>query len=221
MFKTNIQAAIYWQLRAAKKEEGFMTLEIIVALIVGLAFFAFSLQAFGFAVAMKAQSIEKQRANELIQEDIERISQLGSNTELAGACNPTGATVAAEYNNGYAANLWNALVAVVPAGDAALTKTVSNQIRTTAGTGAGETVGSIQTGGRTLVLQRSYVSQNGQAATSANDPHRTLKVGYQVWYWDTTTNTFLNRNGVAPTPTDNPIAETYVEIIPDVALSCP
>ncbi|MEL7407469.1 MAG: hypothetical protein AAFN00_10950, partial [Cyanobacteria bacterium J06558_2] len=76
-------------------------------------------------------------------------------------------------------------------------------------------------GGRTLALRRVHVSNNGATESDPNDPHRTLKVGYQVWYGDTTTNTFLNRAGVAATPTDEAIAETYVEIIPDVALSCP
>lgn len=219
--KNNIQKLIYWQFKTTEKEQGFITLEVIVALIVGLVFFAVSLQAFGVAMAMKALSQEQQRANELIQEDIERISQLGSNPTLAGVCEPAGATTADEYDIGYADGLWTALIAAVPNGDPALTKTVSNKIRTTAGAGAGETVGSIQTGGRTLGLQRFHVSQNGQAANNVNDPHRTLKVGYKVWYWDTVNNNFLNRNGAAPTPTDNPIAETYVEIIPDVALACP
>ena len=228
MMKNNIEQLIYGQLKTNRKDEGFITLEVIVALIVGLVFFAVSLQAFGVAVAMKAKSQEKQRANELIQEDIERIGQLGSNSTLAGVCNPQGADLAETYNNGYAHALWTDLIAAVPnlietvpSGDTPLTKTVSNKIRTPAGTGTGEAVGSIQSGGRTLGLRRFYVSEDGQAANSVNDPHRTLKIGYKVWYWDTVNNTFLNQNGVAPTATDNAIAETYVEVIPDVALSCP
>ena len=52
-------------------------------------------------------------------------------------------------------------------------------------------------------------------------PHRTLKVGYQVWDWDSTTNTYRNENGAVLAANDEPIAETYAEIIPDVALQCP
>jgi hypothetical protein len=46
-----------------------------------------------------------------------------------------------------------------------------------------------------------------------------LKVGYQVWNWDGTN--FKNKNNGTPAAGDEPIAETYVEIIPDVALRCP
>jgi hypothetical protein len=46
-----------------------------------------------------------------------------------------------------------------------------------------------------------------------------LKVGYQIWNWDGTN--FLDKNGGTLGAGDEPIAETYVETIPDVALQCP
>lgn len=217
MMSKNIEKLIYWKLKTAKTEQGFVTLEVIMALVVGFAFFAFSLQAFAFAVATKVQAQEKQRANKLIQEDIERISQLGSNPGLAGVCDPTGANLVATYNNGYGHGLWLALINAVPNEDPALRKTTINKIKTD---------GTNETGGSTFALQRFYVGQNGGAANNANDPHRTLKVGYQVWYWgedpdNPGTEIYLNRLGKAPTLNDDAIAETYVEIIPDVALQCP
>ena len=212
--RENIQKLFYLQLKANYKDRGFITLEVIVALIVGLAFFAVGLQAFGTAMAMKAQSIEKQRANELIQEDIERISQLGSTLAIvtpSPVCNPTGATVADEYNNSLAQGLWDNLILEAPANSANLRKNVVNRVNTTTGA-------VTNTGGRTLALERSHVSG---AAGGSVAPHRTLKIGYRVWYWDDATNTLRNRNNTVRSNTDDPIAETYVEVIPDVALSCP
>ncbi|MEO0687037.1 MAG: hypothetical protein AAFY76_18820 [Cyanobacteria bacterium J06649_11] len=233
--KDNIQYLIHWKLKTPKSERGFVTLEVIVALIVGLAFFAIGLQTFGSAVAMKALSVERRRANEIIQEDIERIGQLG-NTSLnpinipapAGsppdpipACNPvataldntTAPTTPARtaYENSYAAALWTALDRNAP--ENTLQRNVVNRVDTTTGA-------VTNTGGRVLALERFNVSGGGNSVA----PHRTLEIGYQVWYWGdpgTGTNDYLNREGTQRTPTDEPIAETYVEIIPDVALSCP
>ena len=215
MIKESIQKLVYLKIKTNQKDLGFITLEVIVALIVGLAFFAVGLQAFGTAMAMKAQSIEKQRANELIQEDIERISQLGSTLAIgtpSPTCNPTGATVADAYNNGLAQELWNELIGEAPANSPNLRKNVVNRVDTTTGA-------VTNTGGRTIVLERTHVSENGGGGATV--PYRTLKIGYQVWYWDDATNTLRNRNNTIPTATDDAIAETYVEVIPDVALSCP
>ena len=76
--------------------------------------------------------------------------------------------------------------------------------------------GSVGTGGKQLALQRFEVSKTPGNSTA---PHRTLKVGYQVWDWDGTD--YLASDGLTPSAGDEPIAETYVEIIPDVALQCP
>ncbi|NJL51998.1 MAG: type II secretion system protein [Hydrococcus sp. SU_1_0] len=85
-----------------QKEAGFTTLEILVSLIIALLFVAVSMQSLVYAMAMKVQAQEKQRANELIQEDIERINQLGS-TALTATCNATA------YTGSYAEALFNAI----------------------------------------------------------------------------------------------------------------
>ena len=174
------------------KEEGFTTFEVLISLLIALGFVAVSMQSIVYAMAMKVQAQEKQRANELIQEDIERINRLGS-TALTATCNAT------TYANGYAKALWNA----IPGGTQ--TKTIIKKIKSD---------GSVDTGGIQIALERTEVSDGNSTA-----PHRTLKVGYQVWNWNGTT--YTDENGGTITTGDEPIAETYVEIIPDVALQCP
>lgn len=187
----------------SRKDAGFTTLEILVSLIIALSFVAVSMQSLVYAMAMKVQAQEKQRANELIQEDIERINQLGSNTALAGTCNAT------TYTGSYAEALWTALQADASGNDTTttVTKTVIKKIKSD---------GSVETGGKTLGLRRFHVSNTAGNSTA---PHRTLKVGYQIWNWDGTS--FKDKNDGAIAAGDEPIAETYVEIIPDVALQCP
>ncbi|NJL51997.1 MAG: hypothetical protein HC930_06815 [Hydrococcus sp. SU_1_0] len=77
--------------------------------------------------------------------------------------------------------------------------------------------GLVETGVKQLALSRSHVSSSAGNSTA---PHRTLKVNYQVWWGWNGTN-FQNKNGANLSAGDEPIAETYVEIIPDVALQCP
>jgi type II secretory pathway pseudopilin PulG len=205
-----------------RKETGFTTLEILISLIIALLFVAVSMQSLVYAMAMKVQAQEKQRANELIQEDIERINQLGSilaagtpavpATATTAAipatrpfCNPvdTPATTPARtaYENGYAQALWAAIPTTTQ------TKTIIKKIKSD---------GSVDRGGKQLALRRFHVSSTAGNSTS---PHRTLKVGYQVWNWDGTN--FKNKNNGTLVAGDEPIAETYVEVIPDVALQCP
>jgi type II secretory pathway pseudopilin PulG len=194
-----------------QKETGFTTLEILISLIIALLFVAVSMQSLVYAMAMKVQAQEKQRANELIQEDIERINRLGS-TALTATCNAT----ASGYVDGYAKALWDALQAVAPGDDSttsdSLKKTIIKKIKADGSLDTGAT------GGRQLALRRLYNTTGSNSTT----PHRTLKVGYQVWYgYGGTPATFKNKNGGTIATNDEPIAETYVEIIPDVALQCP
>ncbi|WP_319422309.1 hypothetical protein [Pleurocapsa sp. FMAR1] len=221
-----------------RKETGFTTFEILISLLIALLFVAVSMQSLVYAMAMKVQAQEKQRANELIQEDIERINRLGSTTLTPPApatgdspkanpvCNPidTSAIAAAPsatppipveipartaYENSYAKALWDRLqeTAASPATSTSLTKTIIKKIKSD---------GSLDTGGKQLALRRFEISSTTNNSTA---PHRTLKVGYQVWNWDGTN--FKDKNGGAIGTGDEPIAETYVEIIPDVALRCP
>lgn len=195
-----------------QKEAGFTTLEILISLLIALLFVAVSMQSLVYAMAMKVQAQEKQRANELIQEDIERINRLGSTLGTAPVtttCNST------NYAGGYAKALWDSLQAddILRAGTPTPTplppptKTIIKKIKSD---------GSAETGGKQLALRRFEVSSTASNSTA---PHRTLKVGYQVWNWDGTN--YKDQNNGTLSAGDEPIAETYVEVIPDVALQCP
>jgi type II secretory pathway pseudopilin PulG len=196
----------------SRQETGFTTFEILISLIIALLFVAVSMQSLVYAMAMKVQAQEKQRANELIQEDIERINRLGS---TLGTAPVTTTCNSANYAGGYAKALWDALQAddILRAGTPTPTplppptKTIIKKIKSD---------GLVDTGGNQLALRRFEVSTTAGNSTS---PHRTLKVGYQVWTWDGTD--FKDKNNGDLGTGDEPIAETYVEIIPDVALQCP
>ena len=200
----------------SRKEAGFTTFEILISLLIALGFVAVSMQSLVYAMAMKVQAQEKQKANELIQEDIERINQLGSTLPtppVASTCNPVATPASTPsktaYENGYAQLLWNSLQTAASADETttSLTKTLIKKI---------DSSGATQSQGKTLGLRRFHVSSIG---TNSTAPHRTLKVGYQVWNWNGTN--FQNKNNGTIVDGDEPIAETYVEIIPDVALACP
>ena len=178
---------IILQSKKKSSDQGFLTIEVILATVVSFFFLMFSLQAFATAMFMKVQAQQDQRADQLIQEDIERIGGLSSTLTLNMnvACNLTG------YDNGYD-RLWDALIAQVPAGNAALDASLLSD-----GTGV------------TLRLSRTHLN---------NNPNRTLKIFYQV----TNSNGDVDNNGDVFGDADDVIAATrYVEIIPDEALRCP
>jgi type II secretory pathway pseudopilin PulG len=181
--------------------QGFTTLEIIISIIVALLFISVAMQSFVLAMGMKVQAQEKQRANQLIQEDLERTNILASNipTKVEGIapnpehtfiqrCNavPPGGGIVA-YDNGFAKELWDDLDAV----DAPTVKLIKKADGTTVG--------------KTFGLFRTPVSDANSTA-----PHRTLKINYQVQELDDSGD-----------PIGDVIAERYVEVIPDVALQCP
>ena len=170
---------------------GFSTLEVLVSIIIALAFVSVAMQSFVLGMAMKVQAQEKQRANQLIQEDLERLSDLASiiAEDHNNKCDPvavTTGTTSTAYENGYAYELWEDIDAVTVAPVSLLSD----------GTG------------KTLTLVRTPVSGDPTATPaipiSSTAPHRTLKINYQV-----------------TDPNNNVIAERYVEVIPDVALRCP
>jgi type II secretory pathway pseudopilin PulG len=181
--------------------QGFTTLEILISIIIALAFVSFAMQTFVLAMGMKVLAQEKQRANQLIQEDMERANNLGSNipAQVKGVspnpdhtfiqrCNavPAGGGTTSAYANGYAKELWDDL-------DAVAEPTVQ-LLKMSDGTTAGKTLG----------LSRTHVT------ASSTFPHRTLKINYQVQELDSSGD-----------PTGDVIAQRYVEVIPDVALQCP
>lgn len=135
-------------------DRGFSTVEILISIITALAFVTFSLQSFVLGVAMKVQAQEKQRANQLIQEDLERLSELASiiAEDHDNKCNP------AAYANGYARELWDDI--------AAIAAPTAKLLKESDGT---------EKKGTTLTLARDHVS-NASNVT----PFRTLKINYRV-----------------------------------------
>ena len=180
---------------ALSKDKGFITLEILIAILIASAFLAVAMQSLVYAMAIKVQAQEKQRASQLITDDLEIANNLANSSGLGGKCDAT----SSEYNLGFAKKLWEKL------------------IDPTEGNGEFPTINLLADGtGRELALERTEVS-----LTDSDAPHRTLKIKYQVWWGRNAAGKFLDKNGTERITSDEPIAETYVEIIPDAALSCP
>ena len=180
-------------------DRGFTTLEILVSIIIALAFVSVTMQSFVLAVAMKVQAQEKQRANQLIQEDLERIGELATRirADHDNKCNPvadppTAADPKTAYQNGYAYELSNDLIAV--------TAPTVNLLVASDGSGTGKKIG----------LVRNQLNNLTDPSPASDAPYRTLKINYQVKELDSGDN-----------PVGDAIAERYVEVIPDVALRCP
>ena len=176
------------------KNEGFITLEIIVAILVAMGFLAVAMQSLVYAMAIKIQAQEKQRASQLINEDLEMANELANRSDLTVSSPVAGSRPQCntdDYEEGYGQALWEAL-----------------------DTGGTQTKDLSDNGARQVALERTPVSDG-----DSDPPHRTLKIKYQVWHWDGTN--YLDKAGNVKDAADEPIAETYVEIIPDVALACP
>ncbi|MEM7593321.1 MAG: hypothetical protein AAF383_17700 [Cyanobacteria bacterium P01_A01_bin.83] len=181
-------------------DQGFSILEVLVSILVALAFVSFSLQSFVLGLAIKVQAQEKQRANQLIQEDLERLSELASiiAEDHTNKCNPV-ATAAVPpdpartaYQNGYAWDLWNDINAV---GQPTVNLLVASD--------GAET-------GKKLGLIRTQINDLTDPSPVSDAPYRVLKINYQVQELDNADN-----------PIGDVIAERYVEVVPDVALRCP
>jgi type II secretory pathway pseudopilin PulG len=139
--------------RQKSLNQGFTTLEILVSIIIALAFVSVAMQSFVLAMGMKVQAQEKQRANQLIQEDLERTNILASNI----AEDHDAKCFTAAYDDGYAKELRDDLDAE--------DKPTAKLLKKADGTTLGKTLG----------LARTHVSD-----TSSDFPHRTLKINYQV-----------------------------------------
>ena len=177
-----------------KQDTGFFTLEILVSLLIAMTFVLVALQSMVYATMLKVQALERQRANQLIKEEIERVNILASNVpENHGLrCDP------ASYANGYASELWDDVQTYTNPPTSSNLPPIEYLIQET------QTDGTIAESGRRFGLNRTHVSNN-----NSNAPHRTLRINYEVREWDG--SQFVGDS----------IAETYIEVIPDVALSCP
>ena len=194
--------------KQTKQETGFFTIEILVSLLIAMTFVLVSLQSMVYATMLKVQAQERQRANQLIKEEIERVNVLASNIaeDHANKCDPVddpdlsvpGARTA--YQKGYAQELWDDVQTYTNPPTSTNPPPIEFLIQET------QADGTITESGRRFGLNRIHVSNTTNGSTA---PHRTLRVGYEVREWDGTQ--FI----------DDAIADTYIEVIPDVALSCP
>lgn len=183
-------------------DRGFVTLEIIISLLIAFGFLMVSLQTLVAAMAFKVQAQEKQKADKLIQEDVERINDLGANLILGA----TGTEACdgdldgnGTFNDGYSQNLWTALQADTPDDDDKLKVKFSTKVNE-------------EGQGKVLTLNRTQLDVNtSKLPNNTNgDNNRILGVSYQV--------TVPDENG------DNKpeiITQRYVEVTPDAALECP
>lgn len=177
-------------------DKGFITIEIIIALLIAFGFLMVSLQTLVLAMVFKVGAQEEQRADKLIQEEVERLNDLGSTLALganmADACEGN-----ADLNgdstagDGYGQALWNLRNGSVTT-DATSTNTVPDT----------ETLL-----GKTLTITGT---RNATPGDSNLTPHRILGIAYQV--------TTPDEDGDGA---DEVIANRYVEVIPDEALECP
>lgn len=90
-----------------QSEAGFTLLEVLVAMLIATFFVVGSMQALVLSTALRVKAQEKQRANQLIQEDVEQIlftaKELGRNDSLCSA---------SAYSGGYAESLWTSLPSI-------------------------------------------------------------------------------------------------------------
>ncbi|ELS01479.1 hypothetical protein Xen7305DRAFT_00011830 [Xenococcus sp. PCC 7305] len=185
---------IILQSKKNSSDKGFLTIEIIVATLVAFFFLMFSLQALAAAMLMKFQAQQDQRADNLIQEDIERLGglsrslTLGLDAQLAADL-PTACNVDI-FANGYAFALLNSIPAEFANGAPALDTPLLDDV----------------VGGVELRLSRTALGGNSVA------PHQTLGIYYRV---------ISSNNNVFDDGDDVEVANRYVEIIPDEALRCP
>lgn len=221
---------------------GFITLEVIISIIIALAFVAVSLQTLVYAKYMQVAASEKKRADELIQEDIEQLNSIANgnilDSRLASILtdNNTNICSATNYNSGYAQGLWYAFTNQDYNGDSIYSSPIIDWIDR-------DEDGEVDIGefdididpmndGNTINTNPNY---------EANPTKRLLsKVNADGSITSEGTTLTLNRTHISNNSgsSDPPhktikiyyrvtnsnnelVADRYVEVIPDVALECP
>jgi Tfp pilus assembly protein PilV len=183
--------------KKTRTDQGFSMLEVLVASLIAFGFLMGSLQAIVLAVALRVEAQEKQIASQLIQKEIENINREATILDQNGTNYDvqTSKCLASAYSNGYAQALWNAYTAST---SYQATPTQKLLIGTgSSGEDQGKELG--------LISIDQYAS--------SKIPHKTLRIRYEVREWDDSTSTF--------DLSSDPIAEDYIEVIPNAALQCP
>jgi type II secretory pathway pseudopilin PulG len=179
-----------------RKDQGFTMLEVLVAGLIAFFFIIGSLQAMVLATMLRVQSLEKERANELIQEDKEAVKALATNFQIPNTANLSNLCAPNDPANGFA-QLFSTSATGLQGLAVPDNKKVLSTYSDTSATAPG----------RTLLLTR--IPTVGTTA-----PFKTLIINYQV---DRTID------GTNPDLTDlnRLIATDTLEVMPNVALQCP
>jgi hypothetical protein len=187
-----------------RQDQGFAMLEVIVAGLIAFLFIYGSLQAMVLATVMRVQALEKERANELIQEDKEAIQALASSftvpatANISGLCYPQSG---AANTTGYAEQFRIAANISYPDPDPSLNLVQTKKVlNSTADTTQGRTIGLFRTG-----------------VTIGAYPYKALTVNYQVQRLDASNNPVIDPNTNQPVI----IATDTLEVVPNAALQCP
>ncbi len=179
-----------------RSETGFSLIEVLVAMLIAFFFVLGSMQALVLATAFRVKAQEKQRANQLIQEDIERINLAAR--DLAVDHSKCGATA---YNNGYAQALWNVVEPNPPSSSnlPPTKKLITNK----------KDDDTVEELGKELGLKRNLLP--------SNSPYKVLKIQFEVREWNG--SNFID-DGDDSNDSDI-FATDYIEVIPNAAVQCP
>jgi type II secretory pathway pseudopilin PulG len=85
-------------------ESGFTLIEVLVAALMVFFFVIGSMQALALSVAIRVKAQERQRSNQLIQEDVEQVRLKAENLDVDQSL-----CAATDYSGGYAEDLYNNL----------------------------------------------------------------------------------------------------------------
>jgi Tfp pilus assembly protein PilV len=193
---------IFLKTKKNQQDQGFAMLEVIVAGLIAFLFIYGSLQAMVMATVMRVQALEKERANELIQEDKEAIQALASSftvpaaANISSLCYPQSGDPA---TNGYAEQFRIAANIPYPVTNQPPVQT-KQVLNSTTDTTKGRTIGLFRTG-----------------VTIGAYPYKALTINYQVQRVDASNNPVIDPNTNQPVI----IATDTLEVVPNVALQCP
>ena len=136
--------------KPTKPDAGFTLLELLVATLVAFFFVVGSMQALVLATMLRVKAQSQQRANQLIQEDIEEVQSIAQLTSLGENHEKCFAN---SYSNGYAQLLW----------DEAQNGYTTKTIKLTDNNNSQE-----------------YQLIRTKVTTGSESPHRVLKIKYEV-----------------------------------------
>ncbi|MDJ0635019.1 MAG: type II secretion system protein [Xenococcaceae cyanobacterium MO_188.B29] len=178
--------------KKSKSDEGFTLLEVLVAMLIATFFVVGSMQALVLATALRVKAQEKQRANQLIQEDIEQIQFEAEDLAIDHSlCSATSYDPDSNPANpdSYAQELWDELP-LVPS---------DKQL--------------LDSQGKTYRLSRTLATDSSGVVISTA---KVLKINFSVSPLDKNGNIETDKNGnIIVITTD------YTEVIPNAAIQCP